>query len=298
MANDMRKDYKAMLEAPEILVMPGVFDGFSTAIVEKMGFKAGFVSGAGISESALGLADFGVMGLEDNLNRARALVDISGIPLRADADTGYGNAVNVYHTIRAFEKAGLVGAMIEDQVWPKRCGHMKGKDVIHFEEAVSKIKAAADARLDSDFVIMSRTDTFAVHGLDDVIERLNAFAEAGADLIFADALLSEEDIIKVVENTSKPLCVNMGFGLRTRSTTPLISAKRLEAIGVGAVIYPRLLTGAAIVGMTRALEGLQTAMASEEVIEKPELVASFEDILDLTKFEFLTGLEKNYATGD
>ncbi|MEC8369409.1 MAG: isocitrate lyase/PEP mutase family protein, partial [Pseudomonadota bacterium] len=233
MANDMRKDYKAMLEAPEILVMPGVFDGFSTAVVEKMGFKAGFVSGAGISESALGLADFGVMGLEDNLNRARALVDISGIPLQADADTGYGNAVNVYHTIRAFEKAGLVGAMIEDQVWPKRCGHMKGKDFIHFEEAVSKIKAAADARLDSDFVIMSRTDTFAVHGLDDVIERLNAFAEAGADLIFADALLSEEDIIKVVENTSKPLCVNMGFGLRTRSTTPLISAKRLEAIGVG-----------------------------------------------------------------
>ena len=298
MANDMRKEYKAMLEAPEILVMPGVFDGFSTAIVEKMGFKAGFVSGAGISESALGLADFGVMGLEDNLNRARALVDISGIPLQADADTGYGNAVNVYHTIRAFEKAGLVGAMIEDQVWPKRCGHMKGKDVIPFEEAVSKIKAAADARVDSDFVIMSRTDTFAVHGLDDVIERLNAFAEAGADLIFADALLSEEDIIKVVENTSKPLCINMGFGLRTRSTTPLISAKRLEAIGVGAVIYPRLLTGAAIVGMTRALDGLQTAMASEEVIEKPELVASFEDILDLTKFEFLTGLEKKYATGD
>ena len=298
MANDMRKEYKAMLEAPEILVMPGVFDGFSTAIVEKMGFKAGFVSGAGISESALGLADFGVMGLEDNLNRARALVNISGIPLQADADTGYGNAVNVYHTIRAFEKAGLVGAMIEDQVWPKRCGHMKGKDVIPFEEAVSKIKAAADARVDSDFVIMSRTDTFAVHGLDDVIERLNAFAEAGADLIFADALLSEEDIIKVVENTSKPLCVNMGFGLRTRSTTPLISTKRLEAIGVGAVIYPRLLTGAAIVGMTRALEGLQTAMASEEVIEKPELVASFEDILDLTKFEFLTGLEKKYATGD
>jgi len=298
MTNNMRKEYKAMLEAPEILVMPGVFDGFSTAIVEKMGFKAGFVSGAGISESALGLSDFGVMGLEDNLNRARALVDISGIPLQADADTGYGNAVNVYHTIRAFEKAGLVGAMIEDQVWPKRCGHMKGKDVIPFDEAVSKIKAAADARVDPDFVIMSRTDTFAVNGLDDVIERLNAFADAGADLIFADALLSEEDIITVVEQTSKPLCVNMGFGLRTRSTTPLISSKRMQAIGVGAVIYPRLLTGAAVVGMTRALEGLQEAMASEEVIEKPELVASFEEILDLTKYDFLTGLEQKYATGD
>ena len=296
MTNNLRRNYKAMLEAPEILVMPGVFDGFSTAIVQKMGFKAGFISGAGISESALGLSDFGVMGLEDNLNRARALVDISDIPLQADADTGYGNAVNVYHTIRAFEKAGLVGAMIEDQVWPKRCGHMNGKDVIPFAEAVSKIKAAADARTDPDFVIMSRTDSFALHGIDDAIERLNAFSEAGADLIFADALLSEEDIIKVVQNTSKPLCVNMGFGIRTRTTTPLISAKRMEAIGVGAVIYPRLLTGGAVVGMTRALDGLQEAIASEDVIEKPELVASFEEILDLTKYDFLTGLEQKYAT--
>lgn len=295
MADSLKKQYRALLESSEILVMPGVFDGFSTAIVEKMGFKAGFVSGAGISESALGLSDVGLMGLEDNLARARALADISGIPLQADADTGYGNAVNVYHTVRAFEKAGLSGVMIEDQVWPKRCGHMKGKDVIPFNEAVAKIKAAADARIDPDYIIMSRTDTFAVHGIDDVIERLNAFAEAGADLLFADALLSEDAIIKVVENISKPLCVNMGFGIRTRSTTPLIPAKRLEQIGVGAVIYPRLLTAGAITGITNALGGLQEALASEEVVEKPELVASFEDILGLTKFDELTALEQKYA---
>lgn len=295
MADSLKKQYRALLEAPEICVMPGVFDGFSTAVVEKMGFPAGFVSGAGISESALGLSDVGLMGLEDNLARARALADIAGIPLQADADTGYGNAVNVYHTVRAFEKAGLSGVMIEDQVWPKRCGHMKGKDVIPFAEAVAKIKAAADARIDPDYVIMSRTDTFAVHGLDDVIERLNAFAEAGADLLFADALLSEADIIKVVENTSKPLCVNMGFGIRTRSTTPLIPAKRLEEIGVGAVIYPRLLTAGAITGMTNALAGLQQALESTDVIERPELVASFEDILGLTKFDELTALEQKYA---
>jgi len=298
MADSLKKQYRALIEAPEILVMPGVFDGFSTAIVEKMGFKAGFISGAGISESALGLSDVGLMGLEDNLARARALADISGIPMQADADTGYGNAVNVYHTVRAFEKAGLSGVMIEDQVWPKRCGHMKGKDVIPFEEAVAKIKAAADARIDPDYIIMSRTDTFAVHGIDDVIERLNAFAEAGADLLFADALLSEDAIIKVVENISKPLCVNMGFGIRTRSTTPLIPAKRLEQIGVGAVIYPRLLTAGAITGITNALAGLQEALASEEVVERPELVASFEDILGLTKFDELTALEQKYAVGD
>jgi 2-methylisocitrate lyase-like PEP mutase family enzyme len=298
MADSLKKQYRALIEAPEILVMPGVFDGFSTAIVEKMGFKAGFISGAGISESALGLSDVGLMGLEDNLARARALADISGIPMQADADTGYGNAVNVYHTVRAFEKAGLSGVMIEDQVWPKRCGHMKGKDVIPFAEAVAKIKAAADARIDPDYIIMSRTDTFAVHGIDDVIERLNAFAEAGADLLFADALLSEDAIIKVVENISKPLCVNMGFGIRTRSTTPLIPAKRLEQIGVGAVIYPRLLTAGAITGITNALAGLQEALASEEVVERPELVASFEDILGLTKFDELTALEQKYAVGD
>ena len=298
MADSLKKQYRALIEAPEILVMPGVFDGFSTAIVEKMGFKAGFISGAGISESALGLSDVGLMGLEDNLARARALADISGIPMQADADTGYGNAVNVYHTVRAFEKAGLSGVMIEDQVWPKRCGHMKGKDVIPFEEAVAKIKAAADARIDPDYIIMSRTDTFAVHGIDDVIERLNAFAEAGADLLFADALLSEDAIVKVVENISKPLCVNMGFGIRTRSTTPLIPAKRLEQIGVGAVIYPRLLTAGAITGITNALAGLQEALASEEVVERPELVASFEDILGLTKFDELTALEQKYAVGD
>tara|TARA_B100000676_G_scaffold208735_1_gene204954 strand:+ start:665 stop:1561 length:897 start_codon:yes stop_codon:yes gene_type:complete len=297
MSNALRKQYRALLEAPEILVMPGVFDGFSTAIVEKLGFNAGFVSGAGISESALGLADMGVMGLEDNLARARALADISAIPLQADADTGYGNAVNVYYTVRAFEKAGLSGVMIEDQVWPKRCGHLAGKDVIPFDEAVAKIKAAADARTDDDFVIQSRTDTFAVNGLDDVIARLNAFSEAGADFLFADALLSEEDIAEVVRNTTKPLCVNMGFGIRQRSTTPLISAKRLQEIGVGAVIYPRLVTAGAISGMTKALEALSEAVASDDIVERPDLVASFHEILDLTKFEFLGELEQRYATG-
>ena len=116
------------------------FDGFRTAIVKKLCFKAGFVSGAGISESALGLADMGGMGLEDNLARARALADISAIPLQADADTGYGNAVNVYHTVRACEKAGLSGVMIEDQVWPKRCGHLAGKNVIPFDEILDLTK--------------------------------------------------------------------------------------------------------------------------------------------------------------
>ena len=181
--------------------------------------------------------------------------------------------------------------MIEDQVWPKRCRHLAGKDVILFDEPVAKIKSTADTRTDADFVIQSRTDTFAVNGLDDAIARLNAFSEAGADFLFADALLTEEDIAEVVRNTTKQLCANMGFGIRQRSTTPLIPARRLQEIGVGAVIYPRLVTAGAIIGMTKALEALSEAVASEDIVERPNFVASFDEILDLTKFEFLSELE-------
>ena len=182
------------------------------------------------------------MGFEENLRVCRALVGCCDLPLLADADTGYGNAVNVHFTVRGFEQAGLAGIMLEDQVWPKRCGHMKGKEVISVEEAVEKIRAAAEARKDPDFVIKSRTDTLATHGIDEVVRRLNLYAEAGADLLFADAVLSVADIQTVVKNVSKPLCVNMGFGIRQRSTTPLLSARQLQDLGVGVVIYPRLLT--------------------------------------------------------
>src|SRR5690606_19839281 len=139
--------------------------------------------------------------------------------------------------------------MLEDQVWPKRCGHMRGKEVIPAEEMAEKIRAAADARRDPDFVIKARTDTLAIHGIEDTIRRLNMYAEAGAELLFADALLTREQIAEVCRNVSKPVCVNMGFGIRARSTTPLISAAGLQELGVGVVIYPRMLTACALMGM-------------------------------------------------
>ena len=225
------------------------------------------------------LADI-VMGVEDNLT-----------DIRNPTAGGYPSMV------RAFEKAGLSGVMIEDRSGRNGADILLERMSIPFDEAVAKIKAAADARTDDDFVIQSRTDTFAVNGLDDVVARLNAFSEAGADFLFADALLSEEDIAEVVKNTTKPLCVNMGFGIRQRSTTPLISAKRLQEIGVGAVIYPRLVTAGAIAGMTKALEALSEAISFDDIVERPDLVASFDEILDLTKFEFLSELEQRYATG-
>src|SRR5437899_9231355 len=237
---------RALIDAPSILVLPGVFDGFSTRLVEKLGYTAAFITGSGVSESRLGQSDVGIMGLDENVAAARAIAACSDLLLLADADTGYGNAINVWHTVRAFERAGVAGLMLEDQVWPKRCGHLKGKEVIPAEEMVQKIRAAAEARTDPDFVIKSRTDVLATHGLAEAIRRLNLYAEAGADLLFADAALSVEDIATLARNVVKPLSVNMGFGIRQRSTTPLLSAKQLQDLGVAVVIYPRLLTACAL----------------------------------------------------
>ena len=193
------KRLRALINAPDILVLPGVFDGFSTRLVEKMGYTAAFITGSGVSESRIGQPDVGLMGLEENVAGARAIAACSDLLLLADGDTGYGNALNAYHTVRAFERAGMAGLMLEDQVWPKRCGHLKGKEVISAEEMVQKIRAAAEARVDPDFVIKSRTDVLATHGLAEAIRRLNLYAEAGADLLFADAAMSVDDIRSIAK---------------------------------------------------------------------------------------------------
>jgi len=285
---------KDFIAAPAILAMPGVFDGFSARLVSEGGYKAGFISGGGISEASLGWSDYGLMGCEENLRVARALVECCKIPLIADCDTGYGNAVNVHFTVRAFERAGVAGIMLEDQVWPKRCGLLAGKQVISAEEAAEKIRAACEARRDVDLVIMARTDALGTHGVDEAIRRLVLYAEAGADLLFADAVLSEEDIGAVVRNIPGPLCVNMGFGIRKRASTPLLSAGRLEELGVAAVIFPRLLTAAAVQGMKLALAELDRSLETGQVVDRPDLLASFEELNRLTGIEELRTLDDRY----
>lgn len=285
-----------LINAKNILVLPGIFDGFSARLVPRAGFKAAFITGGGVSEASLGWADLGVMGFEENVRVCRALVGCCDLPLLADGDTGYGNAMNVHFTVKGFERAGVAGIMFEDQVAPKRCGHLAGKQVISLEEAAEKIRAAVDAREDSDFIIKARTDTLATHGLSEVILRLNTYAEAGADLLFADALLAVSDIETVVRNVSRPVCVNMGFGIRQRSTTPLLSAKQLEDLGVAVVIYPRLLTAAAIQGMKNALAALETSLQSGEVVDRPDLLVSFEELTELMGMAELQRIEKNFLT--
>jgi 2-methylisocitrate lyase-like PEP mutase family enzyme len=287
---------RSLIAAPEILVLPGVFDGFSTRLVGKLGYIAAFITGSGVSESRLGQPDIGLMGLDENVAAARAMAACSDLLLLADGDTGYGNALNAYHTVRAFERAGVAGLMLEDQAWPKRCGHMKGKEVISAEEMVQKIRAAAEARADPDFVIKSRTDVLAAYGVAEAIRRLNLYAEAGADLLFADAAMSADDIGTLARNVSKPLSVNMGFGIRQRSTTPLLSARQLQDLGVSVVIYPRLLTACALMGMKRGMELLQQSLDSGKVVDRPDALVSFEELHHIMGMEEIESLEQRFLT--
>jgi 2-methylisocitrate lyase-like PEP mutase family enzyme len=294
----MRKttQFRQLIEAEEILVQPGVYDGFSARLVQQMGFKSGSISGAGLSETNLGWADVGLMGFEENLHASSNIAACVDIPLSADADTGYGNAINVFFVSRAFEAAGIDGIMLEDQVWPKRCGHMAGKEVISAEEGAEKIRAAVEARRDPDFIIKARTDATATHGVKEAIRRLNLYAEAGADLLFADALLQKDDIALVAKEVPKPLSVNMGFGIRARPTTPLLCAKELEDIGVAVVSYPRLVTSAAIQGMKNALSVLMQSAQEGRVIERPDLAVSFQEINDLMGLGTIQEMEQRFLT--
>jgi 2-methylisocitrate lyase-like PEP mutase family enzyme len=200
--------------------------------------------------------------------------------------------------VKAFEKAGMAAIMIEDQVWPKRCGHMAGKSVIPAEEMVQKIKAAADARSDSTFVIKARTDAAAPLGLDEAIRRLNMYAEAGADCLFADALSSKADIEKVARSVSKPISVNMGLGIRARKTTPLIPPKELEKLGVAQISYPRLLSAASLKGMMNALEVFKSdVLRDNKAVDRPDLSVTFDEINDLMGMSVLDELERRYAGG-
>ena len=286
---------KDLLAKPDLLLLHAVYDGFTVRMVERFGYPAAFLSGAALSESRLGRPDVGLMGMDEALAACRRLSACSNLALLADGDTGSGNAVNVYHLVQAFEDAGAAGIMIEDQVWPKRCGHMQGKSVIDADEMVQKVRAAAAARRNPHFVVKARTDAFTTHGLEETNRRLNLYADAGADLLLADALSTESDIAAVVKGVSAPLCVNMGFGLRQRSTTQLISAKRMNELGVRAVMYGRMLSASALQGLNNSLNAFKQSLREQVVTERPELLFSFEELNDLMDLESIRDLEKRFS---
>ena len=292
------RHFRNLLGSERIVVSPGIYDGYSARLCQQAGFKTACTTGAGLANARLGVPDIGVMGLTDNLDAVRVLARTIDIPLMADADTGYGNPVTVFHTARLFEETGVVGINIEDQVSPKRCGHMNGKDVIDRREMARKIEAACDGRRSDDFVILARADAIAVEGFEAALERAKLYEKAGADLIFADAIRSEEQIKRLVDAVSVPVSVNMGFGLISRPTTPLISVSRLAELGVRRVTLPRLLPSAAVVGMRRALVAMHEAVSDPAPEERPDLLTGIDDIWELMGEAGVAQLDAKYMNFD
>jgi 2-methylisocitrate lyase-like PEP mutase family enzyme len=284
--------FRDLLAKGELIVCPGVYDGYSALLVQHAGFEMAATTGVGISNSLLGVDDIGVMGLSENVNHCRMLARTLSIPLTADADTGYGNPMNVHYTVQMFEEAGVAGINLEDQVHPKRCGHMPGKEVIPLIDAIKKVEAACLARKDDAFVIVARTDALATEGVEGMLRRARAYAEAGADMVFADAIKTEDQIKQLIDAARVPVSVNMGFGIRARPTTPLIPLTRLAAIGVRRVSVPRMLPAAAIMGMMRALEAMKGVMETGEMVDRPDLAVGIEDIMRLMDYDNMRALER------
>jgi len=283
---------RQLLAGSEIVVSPGVYDGYSIRLVARAGYRTASTSGAGVANARLGVQDTGLMSLHENVEACRAMARSVDIPLMANGDSGYGNAVTVYTVVQMFEDAGVVGFNIEDQEFPKRCGHMKGKELIHPREMAKKIEAAAKGRRDPDFIINARTDAIAVEGIDEAIERGRIYAEAGADMLFPDAVRGEDDIRRLVEEVPIPISINMGFGIRQRPTTPLLTMRRLQELGVRRVSLPRMLPAAAIQAMTTALTLMRHSIETGEIIDRPDLLASIDDIKLLMDYDQLERLEQ------
>lgn len=222
------------LLARDTQLMPGVFDALSTRIACDAGFEVIFISGYSVSAVALGEPDFGYASLPDLCEAARRVCSVSSVPVIVDADTGYGNPLNVQHTVRQLQQAGASGMFLEDQEWPKKCGHMRGKRVISAEEYVEKIRAAADARGQSDFFIVARTDARQVHGLKDALRRCLKYKEAGADALFVEAPQSVRELKEIGRALPPPLVANM----IEKGITPLLTRKELQALGFQMIVCP------------------------------------------------------------
>ncbi len=222
------------LRQPGIIVAPGAYDCLTAKLIEREGFSAVYMTGGGTAVTRVGQPDLGFTTMTEMIASASAITSTISVPLIADADTGYGGALNTYRTVREYEKAGVAALHIEDQAFPKRCGHLDGKEVVSIPEMSTKIRAACDARTDDDFVIIVRTDALAVTGIDDTLRRCVAFAEAGADVLFVEALRSQEDIDRVRREVDQPLLYNFV----EHGKSPLIPVPELEALGFKMVIFP------------------------------------------------------------
>ena len=259
----LRRVFKQFLKRDKLLVAPGCFDGLSARLVEEAGFEAAYFSGGAVARS-MGLPDIGLVTMSEVIERAAQVVSAVKIPVIADADTGYGNAINLVRTVREYERVGVTAIHIEDQITPKRCGHLDGKEVISLPEMIKKLEAALASRADPDFCIIARTDARGVHGLDDAISRARAFAQLDVDAVFVEAPQSESELEQIPRALPNiPLLVNVFKG----GKTPMLPVERLENMGYRIAIYPSETQRAGIYAMRQALSLLKREGTTEAMDE-------------------------------
>ncbi|MEH7545574.1 MULTISPECIES: isocitrate lyase/PEP mutase family protein [Bacillaceae] len=283
------KKFQELLKQRGSFILPGAYDSMSARLIEEMGFKAIYATGAGISNAQLGWADVGLTSLKEVVDIVARMADVTTIPIVVDADTGFGNAINVMRTVREFERAGVAAIQMEDQVSPKKCGHFNGKDVISKGEMVGKIKAALDTREDENLAIIARTDALAVNGMEDALDRAHAYAEAGADIIFVEAPTTMEQLHQITSSlTEIPQIINLVEG----GKTPLISLKEAEEIGFKIMLCANTVLRSAIKGITESLKILKAEGSQENV---HELICTWEERQSLFKLNQIKEWENKFA---
>lgn len=290
MHNKPRASLRQQLEdRNKIIVLPGVFDALSAKIAEHVGFEAMFQTGYGSSAALLGMPDYGLLNSGETVDNAMRIIRAVRVPVLVDADTGYGNPLNVWRLVRDLESLGAAGIFLEDQVWPKRCGHMVGKDVISKDEYIPKLKAALDARQSKDFIIVARTDARAPIGLDEAIERGKAYRKAGADVIFVEAPRSVEELKKVAnEIDDAPLVANM----IEDGVTPNLSASELLKLGYQIAVFPLSAIYSATFAMRQVLTELKNTGTTKDA---RNIMVTFKDFNRFMDLDHFVDLEKRYA---
>ena len=269
------------------IVVPGVYDALSAKIAESLGFDAVFQSGYSVSASVLGLPDYGLLNANEVIERARYIASSVKIPLIVDIDTGYGNALTVRRIVRELENAGAKGIFLEDQLWPKRCGHMQGKQVISRGEYIHKLRAALDARSSEEFIVVARTDALEPLGIDEAIDRANEYARIGADLVFIEAPRSVDEMTRICREVRAPLVANMIEG----GKTPLLSIDELEAMGFRFILYPLTAIFAAAYAMRDALTLLKSRNGTRSIMERLIVFNEFNRLMGL---DDMRSLEERY----
>lgn len=280
---------RTLISQDRLIIAPGAPNALTAVLIEEAGFPVVYVSGAGVSNTQLGVADVGLVSLRELVDQVRYVTAAVEVPVVADADTGFGNALNVARTVQELERAGAAGLHLEDQVTPKRCGHFEGKQIVSKTEMVNKVRAAVEARRDEDFVIIARTDARAVTDLEDAIERALAYREAGADMIFLEAPQTTEELEMVANEVPGPLVANMVED----GKTPLHPAETLEKMGYRLVIYANLAMRAAVFAMQQVLSHLAEHGDSMDVRDR---IITMEERNRITNLAHYRKMEERYLS--